>query len=284
MVRKINLKSKSFWKKVGIIALASVLLVGAIAGISALFRKAEETTKTINPTYSVGALDHSTGKYVETKSAIYTKDGFECQGLTTSLEFDATIKYQLYFYSEYDEFIHTTGTMSGVFYSTDVPIYAKYARIVIIPNEDENINWFEKIDYSNQLNVTVNKSQNFKTFGNDLFTLAEDFEEGYVPSYSDGKTPSEQEGSVVSSLIEVSDLKTVCLCVTNREDETPSSYSSLYMYDDSGELLSVVKCVDFDKTFVASTGKYYYSLKLSDNVGFVRIVFSTGHLSGIYLY
>ena len=102
---KIKFNKKT--KNIVLIVLSCIMLFGAIFGLVALFRQ-DKTTKEINPTYSVGALNATTGKYEETKSAIYTKDGFECQGLTTSLEFDAVVKYQLYFYSEYDEFIHIT--------------------------------------------------------------------------------------------------------------------------------------------------------------------------------
>ena len=163
---KIKFNKKT--KNIVLIVLSCIMLFGAIFGLVALFRQ-DKTTKEINPTYSVGALNATTGKYEETKSAIYTKDGFECQGLTTSLEFDAVVKYQLYFYSEYDEFIHKTGTLSWTFYSNDIPVNSKYARVVIIPNEDENISWLEKFNYSKQLNIEVDKEQHFKSLGENLY-------------------------------------------------------------------------------------------------------------------
>lgn len=282
-MKKINFKSKKTWKNILLIGLACITLIGAIVGLSALFRKAEETTKTINPSYSVGALDHSTGKYVETKSAIYTKEGFECQGLTTSLDFDAVVKYQLFFYSEYDEFIHTTGLLDGVFYSTSVPIYAKYARIVIIPNEDENITWLEKNKYSKQLNIEIDKEQNFKSFGENLFKFDESIGNTGTLSETDGVTIVENQYNCVSAQISCSGKRNSLFINAEELDELSST--GLYLYNLDGTFNSFIRIgVSADKSYSVSTGKYHYSYKISSDIGSIRLRSNIYNIPEIYLY
>lgn len=281
--KKLNFKSKKTWKNILLVGLACITLFGAIVGLSALFRKSEETTKVINPSYAIGALDHSTGRYIETKTAIYTKDGIECQGLTTKLDFDATIKYQLYFYSEHDEFVHTTGTLDGVFYSTNVPVYAKYVRIVIIPNEDENINFFEKFDYAKQLNVEVNKEQNFKSFGENLFKVDEEIGEDKILSRTDGVTIEESLGAVVSEKFSLNNKYNFLLITA--EQEIDRHQFGLYLYDANDGFMSYVSLYDtFDSFYSASTGKYYYTLKISDNVSSMRILDFNNLVPNVYVY
>lgn len=280
--KKINWKSKKTWKNVLLIGLACITIIGAIVGLSALFRKAEETTKEINPSYNIGALDLATGKYVESDGAIYTKDGFECQGLTTTLDFDAIIKYQLYFYDEYDEFIHTTGTMDGVFYSTGVPVYAKYVRVVIIPNEDENINWFEKFDYAKQLTIKVNKEQNFKSFGENLYKIDSTLELGSYYDPLNGVTIKNDDNMRMSSEI-VCTKKHNSLFIQERSIE--GRIFRIYLYNLDG---TYNRYFDIDavanKSYSVSTGVRYYTYKLSSDIGSFRVVTGYDCVPEVYLY
>lgn len=282
-IKKMNFKSKKTWKNILLIGLACLTLVGAIVGLSALFKKAEETTKTINPSYSVGALDLKTGKYVESKSAIYTKNGIECQGLTTSLDFDAVIRYQLYFYSEHDEFIHTTGTLDGVFYSTGVPLYAKYVRIVIIPNEDENINLFEKFDYAKQLNVEVAKEQNFKTFGENLFKVDEELGPDKLFSTEDGVTVKDAVSALVTNEISLNN-KRHSLLITIMSYPADNLFG-LYLYDKDGSFIRYDKLTSSANTiYNVSTGKWYYQYDFGSDVYSFRCFANIGNEPEIYLY
>ena len=127
--KKINWKSKKTWKNALIIGLACITCVGAIVGLSSLFRKSEETTHEISPTYAVGGLT-SQGKYLETEESIYSKDAFECYGLKTSLVFDNNISYQLYFYDESNEFVGKTEELTNSYNSENslMPLNTKYCR------------------------------------------------------------------------------------------------------------------------------------------------------------
>ena len=172
--KKINWKSKKTWKNVLIIGLAVITLVGAIVGLSALFRKSEETTKEINPTYAVGGLTEN-GAYLETEESIYTEDAFECQGLDIELDFRSNVSYRVFFYDVRNDFLSSTAKLTSNYDETTTPVIARYARIVITPNEDNKISWYEKSGYANQLTISVNKEQddaNLEFISSNLFKYA----------------------------------------------------------------------------------------------------------------
>ena len=147
------------WLKIIIIIAVLSLVGGGIFGIVKLVDQGKFDTKKIsNLAYGIGGLD-SHGKYVATKESIYTKDAFECQGLDITLDFDSTVTYKVFFYTEKCNFLLSTESQSGS-YST-VPANAKYARIVITPQEDDSVNVFEVIKYQRQVNVKVNRNQKF---------------------------------------------------------------------------------------------------------------------------
>ena len=281
-MKKLRFNKKT--KNILLIVLSCIMLFGAIFGLVALFRQ-DKTTKEVNPTYSVGALDHNTGKYVETKSAIYTKDGIECQGLTTTLDFDAVVKYQLYFYSEHDEFVHTSGTLDGVFHSSDVPVYAKYVRIVIVPNEDEEITFFEKFGYAKQLTVEVNKEQNFKSFGENLFAVDTEIGSNKAFDYDDGKTIIESFEAIVSKSIEVTNKRNCLYISVPSSDGSRPSYG-IYQYDKDGNFLRYANVLDFTESiYNVSTGTYHFTGKLSSDVGSIRVFCNINASdSELYLY
>lgn len=158
-------------------ALAVVLGVGAIAGISALVsNKADDDGKVkVNPSYSIGGLDDQ-GKYVESDATLYTKDAFECQGLTIKPNFDSNVQYEIFFYDEVGQFIESTGVLATT-YDDKVPFFASRARLEITPvwaddvKEDEQvIKWYNKHQWTNSLEIKVDEEQ--KNF----LDLIEDYE------------------------------------------------------------------------------------------------------------
>ena len=97
-----RLKGKKLWQTVGSSALAVITFVGVAVGISALVKKADEDMQVIYPTYEVGGLTEN-GKYDDTKDSIYTKESFECQGLSVTPDFDCNVSYRIYFYNINEE-------------------------------------------------------------------------------------------------------------------------------------------------------------------------------------
>ena len=136
-----------------------LITIALIGGISFVVRKAEEYKKRIYPVFAVGSLG-ANGQYVESKESIYTKNLIECDGLKTTLAFNNTVKYSIFFYDEKENFIVSENNLSGI-YEERLEI-AKYCRIMITPVEDNDIKWYEITKYSKQLKIEVNKEQSFK--------------------------------------------------------------------------------------------------------------------------
>ncbi len=149
--------TKKTWKTIGAVALSVLVGVGAIFGVAKLSEALDTETKTIHPTYSVGGLKTTDGKYTETTDSIYTKDAFECQGLKITPDFDSNVSYEVFFYDSNEQFLSTSGSKTD-FYESNNKL-AKYARIQITPLEDDKVSWFETSKYANQLKVEVNKDQ-----------------------------------------------------------------------------------------------------------------------------
>ena len=163
---------RGWWKTLIAVILCLGVLVGAGFGIASIFKPDDVDSfldnKTLSSTiYRVGGLD-SNGNYMNTDKSIYTKDAFECQGLNCTLNFDNEVTYQIYFYDQNNEFIHTTGKLTGAFLQENVPLFAKYARIVITPNNDNKVSVFEVSKYAKQLKATVYREQGFKNYSDNF--------------------------------------------------------------------------------------------------------------------
>lgn len=165
-------KRKFNWKGI----LSAVLLVGALVGVFAVLGATiKNETKTISSlSFEVGGINGE-GNHINTKTSIYTKDMFECQGLTIEPDFEATGTYQVFYYDSNKNFIHATDVFKvtdGVYKKGNNIGNAKYARIVITPDvpidEDANeekdfkIRFYEVASYASDYVITVNKKQNFK--------------------------------------------------------------------------------------------------------------------------
>lgn len=147
-------KSKKNWKSILLIGLSCIMLVGAVVGICSMFReKEEETTKVVNPTYAVGGLTED-GRFLETEKSIYTKDAFDCLGLNIDLAFKNDISYRIFFYDEEEDFVSSTDKLIADF-EEEIPFDATQCRIVITPNDNTKISWYEKSGYAEQLTIKV---------------------------------------------------------------------------------------------------------------------------------
>lgn len=169
MVKIVKNKSKRFrwkriqWKKVISAALAVLLVVGAIAGIAVL---ASKDTKTISSfVFARGSID-ANGNHVKTDTSIYTKDMFECQGLTIDPDFTAAGTYQVFYYATDEMFIGATEVMNAndpVYVKGDTFPLAKYCRVVITPDDggdsDFSVKFYNVTSYANDYTITVNKKQ-----------------------------------------------------------------------------------------------------------------------------
>lgn len=162
--------NKIKWDKILSAALVIVLLVGCVAGLAAIF-----TTKTTDVSdfeFKKGALD-SAGYYIESDTSIYTKDLIECQGLVIEPDFEATGKYQVFYYSANKTFVGASDQfdahLDGIYEKGDTFNFAKYCRIVISPDapvDEDNrpvdewkIHFWEVAGYADDYKISVNKKQ-----------------------------------------------------------------------------------------------------------------------------
>ena len=156
--------------------ISGILLVAIIAGVLALAGSLlGKETKTISSTqFSVGGINDQ-GNYVESKTSIYTKDMFECQGLSIEPDFEATGTYKVFYYDSNKNFIGATDELNaedGVYTKGDAFFSAHYARIMITPDvpvdedgkevEDFKIRFYEVAGYASDYTITVNKKQEFE--------------------------------------------------------------------------------------------------------------------------
>lgn len=240
-----------------LVVLCLGIVGGGIAGIVKLTDTGKLDTKTLASTkFSVGGLD-SNGKYMNTNASIYTKEAFECQGLEVSLDFDNEIEYQIYFYDQNNDFVHTTGKLSGAFVKDSVPFFAKYARIVVTPKNDDVVSKIEVLKYAGQLTVKVNREQGFKNYTENLAKWV------LVDSGINTATGEvvELEGQSVSDYINLSQYKEMLLfrSIGDIGNYSICFYDSEKQYCGFGILNEISSL-----SFMTSEGVRYYALDLGN--------------------
>lgn len=262
--KNINFKSKKTWKNILIVGLAIITLVGAIVGLSALFRKSEETTKEISPSYAIGGLTEQ-GAYLETKESIYTKDAFECQGLNVKLAFDNNISYRIFFYDYEDKFVNATENLT-VNYDEDVSIFVKSARIVITPNDDSKVSWYEKSGYANQLKIKVNKEQKETYYSNNLYEIECGSEGTYY--MNNLNTTGEMGAYVRSTIIDVKEYSKVFVMCNGFSDD---AISLVHLASGDADK-TIVQSISLSSSAMVQMGdKYYVEIELTDDVCYMAI-------------
>ena len=287
--KKINLKSKKTWKNALIIGLACITLVGAIVGLSSLFRKSEETTKVVNPTYAVGGLNEK-GRYFETSESIYTKDAFECQGLDIELDFKSNISYRVFFYGANDDFIQASSKQDGNFDETNIPQIAKTARIVITPNDDSKISWYEITGYANQLEIKVNKEQKENyLFGAKKFDIDLDLHNKLFEYNADLNVTNIVSSASLgydtdcTTRIDTKGKKTCTIYTNNIKEEICLVARN---YDETGVITDEdYEIVTVTQEFVdCGNGFYSYTFNLVENTTSIRVLMGSSLLNGEAYY
>jgi len=152
-------KKRINWRGIISVILVIAVVIALGAGIVSLTKK---EYKTIHPGFTRGSLDEN-GVHVEGKKSIVTQDLFECQGLSIVTDFKFKGTYQIFFYNVDQVFVEASEAISKGGPS-DIPEYAKYARIVISPvlEKNEEIKWYQIAKYATQLTIKVLKDQSFE--------------------------------------------------------------------------------------------------------------------------
>jgi len=153
LTSKETLNNALGWILTIFVALAIVAIV--FGGIKLL----TADNRTVISNWQRGTLDE-TGNYAESKSSIYTKNAFVCDGLEITLDFDATVTYKVVFYDENGDMLSENGVTSeqtGAFKAESVPENAHYARVVVTPVDDNSITQLEVAQYARQIKISVAK-------------------------------------------------------------------------------------------------------------------------------
>ena len=156
-----NFSQKSTKSKVTRIltALLILALVGAVIGLSVSLSRAA-SSEIGGEAYSVGTIDAETGD-IDSKenTSIYTRKDLTVDGLKCTLEKNAKITYQIFYYDKDGKFISASGTLSADFDGKGIPETAKTCKIMITPTSDEDgkVSLVEVLGYAAQLTVIVNK-------------------------------------------------------------------------------------------------------------------------------
>ena len=248
--------------KIILIIVLCLAVVGGIVGVVAWTQSDKFDQKDLSflGKYEVGGLD-SNGNYMSTNASIYTKKPIECQGLNCNLVFDSTISYQLYFYDQNNEFVHTTGKLTGTFTEDGVPFFAKYVRIVITPNDDDKVTSMEVAKYAKQLNVSVNREQGFKNYTENLVNIVI---EGKLLNSSGEVVDSDIAGAGISDYINVTSYKESMIF---REKATDITGTVLFCYSADKSYIGYVQVGDVATVvFTSSEGINYYSIPVSSLV------------------
>lgn len=151
-------KTKRILKNVGLGALGVVAIGAAVFGGNKIYETVKDNTKNVVLSYDVGGLNEATGKFEEDSKTLYTKEKFACYGLKATLDFDAQIEYQIFYYDILDNYLSSSVVLNSGF-SDEAPLNGAYARIEITPlnDEDGKISLTEKFKYGSQLKVRVAK-------------------------------------------------------------------------------------------------------------------------------
>ena len=153
-------RTKAKIKKIICIALAALLILGAVGGAIAIFGNDKRDISVTE--FHLGGLDEQ-GEYLKQENTVYTREFIECQGLTVEPKSECTVSYRIFFYDQYKTFLKATELDDGMY--TDVESAAKYCKIVVYPDgyddKDFKIGFFDVWGYADDIKISVDKKQNF---------------------------------------------------------------------------------------------------------------------------
>lgn len=250
---------KANWKNILSAVLVGALLIGVVVGVTSLLNK--DTKKIPSSAFGVGGIDEN-GNYEKSDVSIYTKDMFECQGLTIEPDFEATGTYKVFYYDANKNFLGSTDELEateGVYTKGDDFIVAKYARIMITPGipvdedgnveEDFKIRFYEVVGYANDYTITVNKKQDFKS---EKIALSIAHEGGFYGVNS--STFVEQENVNASEIYNIKGFKRINVIVPKAE-VTKTIF--MQFFDSEGNNLNFDKLYPENTEFVKENDEFY---------------------------
>lgn len=165
-------KGKDTLKILGFSVLGALVLFGGVSLVKTIVddtRADNNGLVEVHPSFEKGGLDEY-GRYVKSDSTLYTKEAFACDGLEIKIDFDNTINYEVFYYTETDEFISSSGLLSEHLFA-ELPENAVFARIEITPDwkalkitetKKQVIHWYDVNKYAKQLKIKVLETKDEK--------------------------------------------------------------------------------------------------------------------------
>lgn len=152
-------KSKKNSNALAIIVIVVLVAVVALVIASMATRNNDKDYKEINPLFTRGALNEE-GVEVKETDKLVTMSFFKCRGLKITLEKEAELTYEVFYYDEDKQFIESTGALEED-YEGAVPDEAIYAKIVITPQleKEDQIPLLDIAKISKKLTISVSTDQ-----------------------------------------------------------------------------------------------------------------------------
>ncbi len=150
-------------------SIIGALLIGVLSAL--LLIKPSEKQKIDSSYFVVGKLN-SDGEFLESDDYLVTKNYIACDGLTITPDYNATTKYQVFFYDIDRQFIRKTEEMTGAYRNIDTVPYVEFCKIMLIPDMEgktygefkiKNLN---KSSYVDEFKITIDKTQTESEFKN----------------------------------------------------------------------------------------------------------------------
>lgn len=149
---------KGNWK---MIACGVVAVIATIMSATALVKiSRQETTYEIGWTsYQVAGVT-ADGKIDTEDTSSMTSAHFDCTKGFKITKNQTAVQYRVHFYDENKQFIQSSEVLTADYeYAVDQVANAKYARVELTPNNDEDgkVTVFELAGYADYLDIIVNK-------------------------------------------------------------------------------------------------------------------------------
>lgn len=137
-----------------VLVLVLLGLIGAVIGLSVKLNRST-SERLGGEAYSIGLIDEN-GADKEGTTASRTRDAITVKGLKCTLEKDAKIKYELFFYDAAGKFLSKSGDLTADYDGKSIPETAETVRVMITPTEDEDgkVTALEVLGYANLLVVS----------------------------------------------------------------------------------------------------------------------------------
>ena len=145
---------KDTWKWIIAFILIAALAVSLV--VTVMRFENSVTTETISARfgYEIGSLDE-VGQFRKNTASIVTKDFHSTSGLKFEFAEDAQVDVVLYYYDASGNFLSSLKVDEATASQLAVPVNAKLFKVMMTPQNDAEVSFFEINDVAEQVTVTI---------------------------------------------------------------------------------------------------------------------------------